>query len=64
MHENDIIFFQPLWRRILVCVFCLIWSAIEWTSAEPFWGVMTGALAVYCYWRFIHNFKENTLVDK
>lgn len=60
MNDSDLEFFKPLWRRILTTLFCVSWSAYEWYQQQPFWGIIVGALAVYCYWRFFVNFDQST----
>jgi len=59
MRERDIEFFRPLWRRVAVVTFCLLWSAVEWATNAPLWGIITGGLAFYTYWHLIHTFDEN-----
>lgn len=58
MNQTDKDFFKPKGRRIAATVFCALWSAIEWYHNQPFWGVITAGLAVYCYWHFFLNFDE------
>ncbi|WP_116472713.1 hypothetical protein [Zobellella maritima] len=57
MKEKDLIFFQPLWRRIAVTLFCLAWSLYEWLSGAQLWGMITAGLAIYCYWCLFHTFQ-------
>ncbi|MGY6549150.1 MAG: hypothetical protein ACXIU7_09100 [Roseinatronobacter sp.] len=49
-------FFRPLWRRLLVTGICALWSGVEFLIGSPFFGVLTGALALFClyalFWRF------------
>lgn len=58
MKQRDLDFFQPLWRRVAITVLCALWSAFEWYSGEPLWGMVTAALVFYCYWNFFHTFEE------
>ncbi len=58
MKEQDLSFFQPFWRRVVVTAFCIIWSIVEWTTASPFWGIVTTGIAFYCYWSLFLNFVE------
>ncbi|NRA54063.1 MAG: hypothetical protein HRU23_07955 [Gammaproteobacteria bacterium] len=55
MKQQDIIFFEPLWRRIAVTAFCLLWSVFEWLNDESFWGMISGGFAIYCYWSFFRD---------
>lgn len=45
-------FFEPLWRRIAIVVFCLGWAMFEFTIAEPFWGILFGAFGLAAAWSF------------
>jgi len=38
-------FFEPLWRRIVLVGFLLVWTAMEFLSGSPFWGVLVLGLA-------------------
>ncbi len=58
MKEQDLIFFKPLWRRVLVLVLCIIWAVIEWVTQQPFWGMVATAMALYCYWNFFHIWED------
>ena len=41
-------FFRPLWRRVAVVAVCLVWAAVEFLTGSPFWGVLFGAVGIYC----------------
>lgn len=43
----------------MATVLCLLWSAFEWFSGEPLWGMVTLGLVFYCYWNFFHTFEEH-----
>ena len=58
MKEKDLIFFQPLWRRIAVTVFCFLWGCYEWITGAPFWGIIAFGLTGYCYWTLFYNFES------
>ncbi|MFV2001526.1 MAG: DUF3329 domain-containing protein [Paracoccaceae bacterium] len=45
-------FFRPLWIRVVVLVILLGWSAYEFATATPFWGVLFLAVGVWFYWVF------------
>ena len=49
-------FFTPLWRRIAVVVLCLGWAAVEFFSGNAFWGVLFGAIGLYCAHQFFIAF--------
>lgn len=41
-------FYRPLATRIAICVASALWAAMEIWHREGFWGVIAGAVAVYC----------------
>lgn len=49
-------FFRPKWRRVLVTALCLGWSAVEFAIGSPMFGVLSGALGLWClyalFWKF------------
>ncbi len=50
-------FFRPLWRRVALVAFCGAWSLFEWFYVgDAFWGVMTGAVALYAAWTFLWTY--------
>ncbi len=51
-------FFKPLWRRVAIVIFCFAWAMIEFASGTPFWGVLFGAIGVYCGWQFFVVFES------
>lgn len=50
--ELQVDFFIPLWRRVAVTVVCLGWSAFEFSTMEPLWGIVFGGMGVYALWQF------------
>lgn len=56
MRESDRKFFKPLWRRVVVTVFCAAWAGWEWFNDEQLWAMLVGGLALYCVWFFILKF--------
>ncbi|WP_020409273.1 hypothetical protein [Hahella ganghwensis] len=56
MKENDLAFFQPLWRRVAITVFCAFWAMLEWLTQAPFWGMIATGMTAYCYWTLFHTF--------
>ena len=58
MRKTDLVFFQPLWRRVAATVFCVLWSVFEWATNSPFWGMVSLGFVFYCYWMFFHTFEE------
>jgi hypothetical protein len=59
LKSNDISWFQPLWRRVAVAVFLVIWCAWEWFwNQEPFWGVLVGAALAYFLYNYFYAFPK------
>ena len=56
MIDSDHPFFIPLWRRVAVTAFGGLWALYELTTGAPFWGVLIGGIAVYCFWAFFFAF--------
>jgi len=59
LKERDVEFFRPLWLRIAVVVFCLVWTAWEWSNGETFWGALSLAIAIYGIWVFFVSFDKD-----
>lgn len=45
-------FFRPLWRRCVTVAFCLGWAALEFATANLFWGILFGAIGAAAVWQF------------
>lgn len=56
MRQADHPFFRPLWRRVAVIAACLVWSAVEWSHGETFWGLLTLGIAGWGAWVFLLNY--------
>ncbi len=52
LFDLDHEFFRPLWVRIVVTAFALGWSTFEFITGAPFWGVLFGAMGLWCGWCF------------
>lgn len=39
--------YRPLWARILIVAVCLGWSAVEFTTGDPLWAVLSCGAGVY-----------------
>ncbi|RUT29285.1 hypothetical protein EMQ25_14255 [Arsenicitalea aurantiaca] len=65
MKPNDINWFRPLWRRVLVTAICAGWAAFEWSRGEQLWGFLALALVAYAVWNFFITFdKKAAELDK
>lgn len=64
MIDQNLKWFEPLWRRVLVLVACLGWAGFEWfVSQDPLWRWLTLALVAYAVWTFFINFKVSDDVE-
>jgi hypothetical protein len=52
MFDLDHPFFKPLWIRVLIVVVTLAWTAFEFSTGSPFWGVLFGAVGLFAAYRF------------
>jgi hypothetical protein len=50
-------FYKPLWIRLVITALCLGWAAVEFFMGAPFWGMLFGALGIYCVHQFFIAFK-------
>ncbi len=41
-------FYRPRWRRVAIVAVTLGWAIFEFATGSPFWGILTGALGLYC----------------
>ncbi|KKB13050.1 hypothetical protein VE25_03915 [Devosia geojensis] len=61
MKQNDVNWFRPLWRRVLVTGIVAAWCVWEWAfNRDQLWGLLTTALLGYAIYSFFISFpKEN-----
>lgn len=64
MFDLDHPFFRPLMRRILVAVIVSGWSVFEFLAGSPLFGILFGALGVWCCWSFFGPSAEETYKQK
>ena len=55
MFDFDHEFFRPRWRRVAIVVFTGGWALVEFANGAPFWGVLVGAISLWCAWSFFTN---------
>ncbi|MAF16356.1 MAG: hypothetical protein CMG93_10275 [Marinomonas sp.] len=63
MNDAEQNFFRPKWRRVAITIFCAGWSALEWLTGNPFWGVIFTAMFFYCLWKYWYTFDENSSAE-
>lgn len=57
MIDTDHPWFNPLWRRIAVTVFCLGMAGWDLWNGNTLWAMLFGALGLYCVWALILRFQ-------
>ncbi|MBL0374634.1 hypothetical protein JJB09_21715 [Rhizobium sp. KVB221] len=50
-------FYKPMWIRAVICVLVALWAALEVFAKNPFWSVISLALAVYCVYVLFISYK-------
>lgn len=48
---------DPLWRRIVLVVFCVGWAVMEYVLGYHGWALFVGAVAVYAGWSYLYAYK-------
>ncbi len=51
-------FLNPPWRRVATTVFLVVWTIIELTMGNTYWGVFFAALSAVCGWVFFVDWKD------
>jgi hypothetical protein len=46
--DTDADFYRPFGVRLAICISVACWAALEIYNRDGFWGVLSGAAAVYC----------------
>ncbi|HEV7320010.1 MAG TPA: hypothetical protein VGO04_15545 [Ensifer sp.] len=45
--DPDHPFYRPLWIRLLIVIFCAVWTAVEFWHEQPMWGMIFLAVTAY-----------------
>jgi hypothetical protein len=57
--QNDVNWFRPLWRRVLVTGIVAAWCLWEWAfNRDQLWGLLTAALLAYAIYSFFISFPK------
>jgi hypothetical protein len=59
MKDRDHPFFRPLYRRVLVTLFCAAWTAFELYSGEQLWSYIWMGLTAYSAWVFLYTYDRD-----
>jgi hypothetical protein len=56
-------FYRPIWIRIAIVASCLGWAIVEFYNQAPLWGILFGAVGVYCAWGFFIAWDKITALN-
>ncbi|WP_375451763.1 hypothetical protein [uncultured Devosia sp.] len=60
MKANDVNWFRPLWRRVTVTGFLMVWCAWEWLwNKDELWGSLISAALAYSIYSFFYAFPKD-----
>lgn len=45
--DPDHPFYRPLWIRLLIIVFCALWTAVEFYGGQVMWGTIFMVVTAY-----------------
>ena len=45
--DPDHPFYRPLWIRLLIVLFCAVWTVVEFRGEQPLWGMIRLAVTAY-----------------
>ncbi|RVI95681.1 hypothetical protein CN186_08770 [Sinorhizobium medicae] len=45
--DPDHPFYRPLWIRLLIIVFCAVWTAVEFYGGKTMWGTIFLVVTAY-----------------
>lgn len=45
--DPDHPFYRPLWIRLLIVLFCAVWTVVEFLGEQPLWGMIFLAVTAY-----------------
>ncbi|TYB89256.1 DUF3329 domain-containing protein [Oceaniovalibus sp. ACAM 378] len=52
MFNFDHPFYRPLWRRIAITGFCLVWAVFEFAQGAPVWAMIFAGLGALTGYHF------------
>jgi hypothetical protein len=48
---------DPLWRRILLVLFCGAWTGVEYLNNNQTWAIIIAAITAYAAWGYLFAYK-------
>jgi hypothetical protein len=65
MFDFSLPFFKPMWRRVVIVAFCLMWGLFEFANNAPFWAIIFLAMGGMAFWKlFIDKVNLAKLEDE
>ncbi|OCP02308.1 MULTISPECIES: hypothetical protein [unclassified Ensifer] len=61
--DPDHPFYRPLWIRLLIVVFCAVWTAVEFLGEQPLWGMIFLAVTAYASAALLVFYKPSEKVE-
>ena len=61
--DTDADFYRPLGVRLAICISVACWAAIEIYNGDGFWGVISGAAALYCVYALFLSYTPPPKVE-
>lgn len=59
LKPNDVNWFRPVWRRVVVTAFLAAWCVWEWINGDMFWSVLVTAALAYSLYNFFYAFPKD-----
>jgi hypothetical protein len=56
LKQNDLNWFEPMYRRVMVLAVCVGWAAFEFWRGDQTWGWIMAAFSAYTIWTFFITF--------
>ena len=60
VNDRDKQFFAPLWRRIVLIVFCFGWAAFEFWGGDQNWGYVAAGIGFVAVWIFLIRWEADS----
>jgi hypothetical protein len=61
--DTDADFYRPLGVRLAICISVACWAALEIYNGDGFWGIISGAAAVYCVYALFLSYNPPPKVE-
>jgi len=61
--DTDADFYRPLGVRLAICISVACWAALEIYNGDGFWGIISGAAAMYCVYALFLSYNPPPEVE-